>query len=58
MKNVLITGNRGYIGSVLVPMMLHQGYNVVGLDTNYYYNCVATSEILPPVQIQKDIRNI
>ena len=32
MKNILITGNKGYIGSVLVPELLQDGHNVTVLD--------------------------
>jgi len=34
--NVLVTGNQGYIGSVLVGMLVKKGYGVVGYDTNFY----------------------
>ena len=34
--NILITGNRGYIGSMLTQLIIEKGYNVTGLDTNYY----------------------
>jgi len=46
---ILVTGNNGYIGSVLSKLLLEKGYQVVGLDTNYY----SETE-----QVNKDIRNI
>ena len=33
---VLITGHQGYIGSVMAPIIKSAGYEVFGLDTNYY----------------------
>jgi len=36
---VLVTGHNGYIGSVLVNRLLEQGYEVEGLDTNYFVDC-------------------
>jgi nucleoside-diphosphate-sugar epimerase len=33
---VLVTGNRGYIGAVLVPMLTARGYEVHGLDSDLY----------------------
>ena len=35
---VLITGHRGYIGSVLVPMVQSAGHEVVGLDSGLFTN--------------------
>jgi nucleoside-diphosphate-sugar epimerase len=33
---ILVTGDRGYIGSVLVPMLSEKGYEVVGFDSGYF----------------------
>jgi len=33
---ILLTGSRGYIGTVMAPMMLQAGHDVVGLDTDLY----------------------
>ncbi|MCH7606868.1 MAG: NAD-dependent epimerase/dehydratase family protein, partial [Chloroflexi bacterium] len=33
---VLLTGHSGYIGSVMGPRLMAEGYQVVGLDTGYY----------------------
>ena len=34
MKRILVTGHRGYIGSVLCKMLKEQGYYVIGMDTD------------------------
>ena len=31
-RRILITGNSGYIGSVMAPWLQGQGFDVVGLD--------------------------
>ena len=33
---VFVTGVEGYIGSLLVPMLLDRGHDVIGLDNGYY----------------------
>ncbi len=37
--NVLVTGHKGYIGSVLAPILVEAGHDVTGLDTEYYLGC-------------------
>lgn len=36
---VLVDGDRGYIGTVLVPLFLDAGHDVVGLDAGWYDGC-------------------
>ena len=35
-NNVLVTGNLGYIGSVLTDKLIEKKYNVTGLDAGYF----------------------
>jgi nucleoside-diphosphate-sugar epimerase len=36
---VLVTGDRGYLGAVMVPHLLEAGHDVVGLDAGWYDGC-------------------
>jgi len=40
MKKVLVTGNLGYVGSVLVPELQKYRYEVIGFDIGYFKNCL------------------
>ena len=57
-QRVLITGNEGYIGSVMAPIIAAAGHDVVGLDTGYFRDCT----LIPPDRtiptIDKDIRDL
>lgn len=55
---VLVTGHKGYIGTILVPMLLTEGYDVVGLDSDLYQRCTFGESILDIKSIQKDLRDI
>lgn len=55
---ILVTGNQGYIGSVLVPILQEKGYDVVGYDIGYYNDCLLYDEASSIKQISKDIRDI
>ena len=37
-KNILVTGSEGYIGTILVDLLIKKGYQVTGLDSCYYSN--------------------
>jgi nucleoside-diphosphate-sugar epimerase len=36
---VLVTGDRGYLGAVMVPFLARAGHTVVGLDVGWYDGC-------------------
>lgn len=56
---VLVTGDRGYIGRVMVPYLLEQGYEVLGIDTNYYEGCdLYETPDYNYEQVTKDVRDI
>jgi nucleoside-diphosphate-sugar epimerase len=58
-KNILITGNLGYIGSVLSEELIKKKFNVVGFDIGYFKQCLVKRESKYKFkQIIKDIRKI
>ncbi len=55
---ILVTGDRGYLGSTLVPMLVSLGYQVSGIDQRYYDGC-AFGEFQPVADsVRKDIRDL
>ena len=59
---ILVTGTEGYIGSLLAPILIKRGHEVVGIDTGYYRDgWLYSKRDHTPVQamtINKDLRNI
>ena len=56
---ILVTGNNGYIGTVLVEELFKKNYEVIGYDIDYFYDCNLTNKNNKLTkQIKKDIRNI
>jgi len=57
---VMVTGHLGYIGTVMVPMLLKSGHEVIGLDSNLYERCTfdAGGDIVQVPHVQKDVRNV
>ena len=39
---ILVTGDKGYIGTVLTSLLLKDGYFVKGVDSNYFNDCNLT----------------
>ena len=35
---ILVTGGCGYKGSVLIPLLLDQGHQVISIDTQWFGN--------------------
>lgn len=55
---VLLTGHRGYIGSVLTPMLLERGHDVTGLDSDLFRACTFAGALAEIPTIEKDIRDV
>lgn len=60
---VLVTGHKGYIGAIMVPMLQAEGYQVIGLDNDLFEGCIfgndAVCGAIPKIPyIRKDIRDV
>jgi nucleoside-diphosphate-sugar epimerase len=54
----MVTGNLGYIGTILTPMIQVAGHSVVGVDVDFYRNCTFGNAFTKMHTIYKDIRDI
>ncbi|TMD69071.1 MAG: SDR family oxidoreductase [Chloroflexi bacterium] len=54
----LITGHKGYIGSVMTPYLRAQGHDVVGLDTEFFGDCIFGQDGDTTPAIVKDVRDV
>ena len=54
---VLVTGHKGFIGSVMVPMLQGRGVEVVGMDTDYYRDCTFAGSLADIPEVRCDIRD-
>jgi nucleoside-diphosphate-sugar epimerase len=57
-KPILITGHKGYIGSVLAPYLMQRGYDVTGVDSGYFGECTLTADPLTVEESRLDLRDI
>lgn len=56
---VLVTGHKGYIGTVMVPMLMDAGHEVLGIDSDLYRASTYGPAPVPPTRERiKDVRDI
>jgi nucleoside-diphosphate-sugar epimerase len=55
---ILVTGHKGYIGTILVPMLVKANFEVTGLDSDLYARCTFGEGIYEIPEIKKDIRDV
>ena len=55
---VLLTGDRGYIGSVLVSELVKKGYEVIGFDIGFFEENILKNPFNDYKKITKDIRDV
>lgn len=55
---ILVTGHNGYIGTVLTPMLMEEGHDVIGLDSNLFAACTFGNGVPEVENIRKDIRDV
>ena len=55
---VLVTGHKGFIGTVMVPILSREGFDVTGLDTDLYRHCTYGDPPAEIPSIDKDVRRV
>jgi nucleoside-diphosphate-sugar epimerase len=55
---ILVTGDKGYIGTVLVPKLISEGHEVIGLDSDLYQRCTFGDDLPSTKSIGKDLRDV
>jgi nucleoside-diphosphate-sugar epimerase len=55
---LLVTGHSGYIGAVLVPLLLDAGHDVVVLDSDLFADCDFEGSAGAVSAIRKDVRDV
>jgi nucleoside-diphosphate-sugar epimerase len=55
---ILLTGHKGYIGSIAGPLLRTAGHEAVGLDTDFFAGCDFSDPAADIPEIRKDLRDV
>jgi nucleoside-diphosphate-sugar epimerase len=57
-RRVLVTGHDGYIGTILVGVLVGAGHEVVGCDSHLFEECTFGPEATQVPSLRKDVRDL
>jgi nucleoside-diphosphate-sugar epimerase len=55
---IAVTGHHGYLGSVLVPVLVEAGHEVVGIDAFLYRGCDLGPDSVRVPELEVDVRDV
>jgi nucleoside-diphosphate-sugar epimerase len=55
---ILLTGDKGYIGAVMVPMLIQEGHTVTGLDSDWFEHSAFSPLLSDIPSRKKDLRDL
>lgn len=55
---ILVTGHHGYIGAVLVRLLTRAGFDVTGLDSDFFLDNRFVGEVVGIPAVHKDLRDV
>ena len=55
---ILLTGHSGYIGAIMVPALLAEGHEIIGLDTGYFKGCTFGNYSVSIKTLRRDLRDV
>ena len=55
---ILVTGDKGFIGTLIAPMLVTAGHDVIGLDTDLYALCTFGDGLPSLPSLRKDVRDV
>ena len=55
---ILLTGDKGYIGAVMAPMLLQEGHTITGLDSDWFEHSAFSPLVSDIPSRKKDLRDL